>query len=271
MRRRCLPVIVPALVAMAVPSAAGAQAAEPVRSGSGMTWEGEGMQAGFCIHFLVDPALAEALPFGGTSLATAERAPALHPSLKTVISGAPEFAAWIPSSLCLYEYASVATPTGTVANRSDPQGFLVWSAPAADPGAPAPAEIMVSNGRLARQPTQPQVSFGRFEIEREPIPETTKEQLVLKVGKTLLTWQGRAGSDSSTATDPEEFVWRVGGTQGSVWTGRARILGTRTERAMIGALRVEGKGDLARMLGASPIRFAGPVSVGGEGQVEFTR
>ena len=61
MRRRCLPVIVPALVAMALPSAAGAQAAEPVRSGSGMTWEGEGLQAGFCIHFLVDPAMAEAL------------------------------------------------------------------------------------------------------------------------------------------------------------------------------------------------------------------
>ena len=267
MGRRCLPVIGAALLVLALPATAVGQAADPA---AGLAWDAEGMRAGFCIHFLVDPALAGGLPFGGTALATAGDAPALHPAVRTLVAGSPEYSAWIPSSLCLYQFASVTTPSGAVTDRSDPQGFLVWSSPAATAGAPAPAEIMVSNGRLARQSSQPQVGFGRFELGRAPIPETAKEELVLKVGKTLLTWQGRMGTDSAVVQAPEEMTWRVDGSQGSVWTARARV-GGRTERAMIGALRVEGKGDLAQMLGASPIRFAGPVKVGGEGRVEFTR
>ena len=258
------------LLASSAADRAAAQAADNGREEAGLAWDAEEMRAGFCIHFLVDPAMKAALPFGNAPLATAGEAQGLHTSVSTLVAGSPEHSTWSPSSLCLFQYATVNTPSGVVSDRSDPQGFLVWSSPAATAGSPAPAEIFVTSGRLARQSGQPQVSIGRFELKRAPVPETTKEEVVLEIGKTVLTWQGRMGSDSTATGAPTETVWRIGGTQGSTWTARARIA-TRTERAMIGALRVEGKGELATMLGASPIRFAGPVGIGGEGRVAFSR
>ena len=268
MRRRSLPVIVTTLLA-AVAGPLHAQAAEPART-QGLAWGGEELRAGFCVHFLIDPSMTASLPFGGAALATAGRAPSIHPALKSALADSAAYASWIPSSLCLYQFGQLTTPSGTVTDRSEPQGFLVWSAPAAEAGRPAPAAMWVTNGRLARQASQPQVEIGRFELERAPVPETTKEQLTVKVGKTSITWQGRLGSDSSAVIAPVEAAWRMAGTQGSEWTARARF-GARAERAMIGALGVEGKGELARILGASPIRFAGPIQVGGEGEVAFSR
>ena len=269
MRRRSLPVVVFTLLVSAA-GALHAQAAEPVRSQAGLAWGGEELRAGFCVHFLVDPSLSASLPFAGAALLTAGQSPAIHPALKSALADSAAYASWIPSSLCLYQFGLLTTPSGTVTDRSEPQGILVWSAPAAEAGRPAPAVMWVTNGRLARQQSQPQVEIGRFELERAPVPETTKEQLTLKVGKTSITWQGRLGSDSSAVVAPVEIAWRVAGTQGSEWTARARF-GARAERAMIGALGVEGKGELARILGASPIRFAGPIQVGGDGEVAFSR
>jgi hypothetical protein len=40
---------------------------------------------------------------------------------------------------------------------------------------------------------------------------------------------------------------------------------------MVGALRVEGKDDLAKALQASPIRMLGPAFWGGSGEVTFQR
>lgn len=269
MGRRSLPVILTALLVSAVSASLHAQAGEPPPEPAGLAWGGEEMRTSFCVHFLIDPALSGLLPFGGVPLATAAQATEIHPALKNVIAGSAEYGSWIPSSLCLYQYGVLTSPSGTVTDRSDPQGFLVWSAPAAAPG-PAPAEVWVTNGRLARQSSQPQVRFGRFDLERSPIPETTKEQLELKVGKTLITWQGRMGADSTAVGAPAEAAWLLAGSQGSTWTASARF-GMRSERPMIGALRVEGKGELARILGASPIRFAGPIRLGGEGAVTFSR
>ena len=269
MRRRSLSVAMSTVLLSAAAGSLEAQAAEPARSEAALAWGGEEMRAGFCVHFLIDPSMSARLPFGGVALATAGQAQGLHPALKGVVAESSEYAAWFPSSLCLYQYGLLTTPSGTVSDRSEPQGFLVWSSPAATPGA-APATVWVTSGRLARQSSQPHVEFGRFELDRSPVPETTKEQLVLKVGKTLITWQGRMGGDSTAVSSPIEAAWRLAGSQGSTWTANARF-GVRAERPMIGALRVEGKGELATVLGASPIRFAGPVHVGGEGEVTFNR
>jgi hypothetical protein len=40
---------------------------------------------------------------------------------------------------------------------------------------------------------------------------------------------------------------------------------------MAGSLRVEGKGDFADAVKASPIRFVGPALLGGGGELAFRR
>jgi hypothetical protein len=49
------------------------------------------------------------------------------------------------------------------------------------------------------------------------------------------------------------------------------VLTPTWSRALVGSLRVEGKGDLAKLLKASPIRFVGPLYRGGGGELRFTR
>jgi len=103
------------------------------------------------------------------------------------------------------------------------------------------------------------------------VPGGTEDRYELKVGKTLIMFEGHAAPDSTLLTAPVEESWVFAGTRGGVvWRILAALQPTST-RALVGALRIQGKDDLAMALRASPIRLVGPIYSGGTGEILFSR
>jgi len=92
----------------------------------------------------------------------------------------------------------------------------------------------------------------------------------LKLGKTLLTWDGRVVSDSTRANGPMSSEWRADSRRRGPMTARLTLTPEWT-KAMAGSLRVEGDDDFAQAIKASPIRFVGPAVLGGGGELAFGR
>jgi hypothetical protein len=68
-----------------------------------------------------------------------------------------------------------------------------------------------------------------------------------------------------------EESWSVPGIRGSgLWTVRMAVSPAWT-RPLVGSLTVEGKGDLAKALKASPTHFVGPLYFGGSVELRFSR
>ena len=92
MRRSLAPGLVAAvLVAITAPLLAQQTASDA------KVWRLEGLRTGFCVQFLLAPSseVLKDLPPGVRPLPASE-VPDLHVSLKSVVEGQPEFAAWSP-------------------------------------------------------------------------------------------------------------------------------------------------------------------------------
>ena len=64
------------------------------RSGRGPVWTLAGLRTGQCVRFLLDPAVARRALHDVARLVPANRDETLHPALRSVIDGQPEFATW---------------------------------------------------------------------------------------------------------------------------------------------------------------------------------
>ena len=115
------------------------------------------------------------------------------------------------------------------------------------------------------------IPIGMFKRSRRPIPESNRHRYEIKIGKTVLSWDGQlAGRDSTAVPDPGQSSLIFQGTRSIKWTATVASQPAWT-RALAGVFRVEGKDDLAVALRASPIRQFGPMYWGGAARVEFTR
>jgi len=265
-------VAAPWLVLTALPLAA------QERSTERATWEIRGLRRAFCVQFLLD-SVADgigSLP-AGYRLVPAGRIRNLHPSLRDVVSQ-PGMASWSPSRLCLYALDSVRASQFNLTNHNGrkPHLLAVWSVAAADStGAPRDValEVYAGSGNMVRSARLVEQSMheGRLSVGRVPgeddngVPRTD-QRFQVKLGKTTVTWDGHPAGDSAAVQGRVESGWLADGTRGRTVTGRV-VLQPAFSRAMAGSLKVDGKGDLAEALRASPTRFAGPEYFGGTGVV----
>ena len=232
-------------------------------------WSLDTLRSGFCIHFLADPRTAVQRTFRGVTPIPAGRADALHPALKGVVEASPEFAAWIPEQLCIMQFASVRVGNrvfrDTKHGRSQVVGIWAMTAPA---GAQGSVVLLTSNSRLSSTVKYLGVGVPVIRAVFGKVPESTDDRYEIRYSGTTLTWDGHASGDS-TAAPPVDRRWSVPARNG-------RVLGVREQldaagaRMLVGALRVEGKGELARALIGSPIRYVGPLVWGGSGSISFT-
>lgn len=276
MRSRVLMGLVAAagwLALTAAPLAAQDQASERA------AWEIRGLRRAFCVQFLLD-STAEgvgSLP-AGYHLVEAARIRNLHPSLRDVVATQPGTADWSPSRLCLYALDSVRAPQFTLTNSKGrkPHLLAVWSVAAADSsGQPRDVALevyagsgnMVRAARLAEQSIhEGRLSVGQVPGEDEDGVPRTDRRFQVKLGKTTVTWDGHAAGDSTAVQGRVESNWLADGTRGRRVTGRIELQ-PAFFRAMAGSLKIDGNGDLARALRASPTRFAGPEYFGGTGVI----
>lgn len=238
-------------------------------------WALQGLRIGYCVRFLIEPRTAAKELKDGFVLLRADQNPTLHPALRNVIQAQPEFASWAPSNLCLYYMDAVTLGDRRIAEKDSRkyQMIGVWSVATAELGSRRRRDVVLmfaSRERLIRAAEAARVRLHSAKSTVAVAADTTSDLYSVKIGKTLLVWNGRAAGDSVRVERPIEESWSVTGIRQS--TLHANLALTPTwSRSLVGSLRVEGKGDLAKALKASPIRFVGPAYSGGGGEVRFSR
>jgi hypothetical protein len=265
------------LAAMAQLAWAGALAAQSAQP----NWHLEGLRTGFCIQFLLDPAsdALDHLPTGFRPLPASE-VKDLPVSLRSIVDGQPEFASWSPSRLCFQAVDTIRADALVIGDRSGrrPQLFAYWTVATSAPDGGArevaldlftSSDRLVRSARLAGQVVrEARLSVGKVPDEDESGVPRTDDRFQVKFGKTVVTWDGRLAGESVPVPEQVAISWTATGARGTTANGQMTLVPSYS-RAMVGALKVEGKNALAKALRASPSRFAGPAYVGGAGSVTF--
>lgn len=258
--------------AAAAPVAGQAQANER----GGQVWTLEGLSTGQCVRFLLDPARARGGTYDKVRLLPASKDESLHPALRSVIEQQPDFGAWIPSSLCLYYGSALSLGARRFGGKNPRNRQMIgaWTAASSEQGSWARRDILLDfvavGGGLSDAAANAKVKLSEAQSSVSKVPSTGNDLYEVRIGKTRLTWNGRAAGDSTRVEQPIQEAWLGKGTSGTVW----RIQSTfkpEWSRPLVGMLSVEGKDDLAKALKRSPIRFVGPVYLGGGGELRFSR
>jgi hypothetical protein len=228
------------------------------------------------VRFLIEPRMAAKELKGGFALIRADQNQTLHPALRHVIETQPEFGSWASSRLCLYYVDAVKLGNRRIVEKDARkyQMIGVWSVATAEKGNGMRRDVVLdmfaSREQLVRAAQAARVRLRPAHSAVSDPPDTTDHSYGVQIERTLLVWQGRATGDSTRVEQPIEESWSVTGVRQNTWAASLAFSPTWS-RSLVGSLRVEGKGDLAKALKASPIRFVGPLYTGGGGEVRFSR
>jgi hypothetical protein len=240
------------------------------------SWGLQGLRTAYCVRFLVDPKAAGKELRNGFTLVPAGQDSSLNSALQQVVRSQPEFASWIPSNLCLYYLDAVQIGKRRIVERDPSRYQLValWSLAAREQGSGSRRDLLVdmyaSRENLLNAAHQADFRLHEIRSQFYDRPDTTTDIYSLKIGKTQLTWTGRPAGDSARVDRPIVEQWSAVGLRHGERPAQLTLTPT-WRRHVVGSLRVEGKGDLAKMLKASPIRFVGPQYRGGSGELRFFR
>ncbi len=276
-RTTLLPLVAAALAA--VTATLSAQGPEPDEN----TWRLGGLRTAFCVQLLMDPAsdALKDLPSGYRPVPASEAAD-LHVVLRGVLKEQPEFGTWSPSRLCFNAADTVQTREYTLAGHGGvhPHLFASWTVLAAAPGGPAgdvALKLFTNSGRLIRSARlagqvmrEARVAVGLVPSEDENGVPSSDERFQIKVGRTIVTWDGPPVRESAAVQEPWRMSWAATGARRAVVSGEI-VLSPVSSRAMSGSLKVEGKDAFAKALRASPTRFAGPAYRGGGGSISLQK
>ncbi|MES2304011.1 MAG: hypothetical protein V4558_00795 [Gemmatimonadota bacterium] len=232
-------------------------------------------RGGYCISYLIDPAVAAELAPAGAALSPAGKATSLSPFLARVIQDEPQFAAWIPAAICIARYGAAAVDGRDVAKAKTGKAITLitsWVAVSEPLGVSGATALLLGvstdEGRLLR----PLQAFGLDIDEKSPVitpGEADDIQLDLKLEKTKIAWVGHPTGDPRVGST-QSMSFGYAGARKSVWLVTTTMAPAET-RLMVGALRVEGKDILAKALKSSPIRAVGPQDAGGTAEFVFHR
>jgi hypothetical protein len=240
------------------------------------TWSLQGLRTGYCVRFLIEPKMGSRELEDGFRLLRADQDTNLHPALRQTIQQQPEFAGWAPSSLCFFFAEAVQVGERRVVEKDQRKTLMIgiWTLAAREQSAATRRDLALdlygNRGSLIRAAEQSGVRLREAQTSVADRADTTTDIYSVKLQKALLTWRGRPAGDSTRVEQPLQESWSVSGLRDRMWNAR---LTTRPSwsRLLVGSLTVEGKGDLAKALKASPIRFVGPLYLGGQGELHFSR
>jgi hypothetical protein len=240
-------------------------AAAPGLAAQAEPWKFEGLREGVCVEFLIDSARVRDLLPDGAMPVRARDVKALHPVIASTVQERPEYAAWTPASACVYRF-DAAQIGGRRQEEGEKEigevvGLVVVAARLLEDGgrgADVPVELVTSNWRTRKDASLQNVDIevAKTRITRDPRPGADS-RLTIKLGDATLRWEGHPVADSVTPVAPLERRLLIRGTD-----RKYRLLTWRLEpevqRSVVGSLIVEGKGDLAKAMRNSPVRFVGP-------------
>ena len=235
-------------------------------------WSFGNLEQGYCISFLVSPEDAPGVLPEDAQPVRLDAMRDASPALTRVLADQPEYGSWMPAALCLYRFGradisgrELVAPAG----GTEMIGITAYGArvTAAQPANGLWVSMLFTNDKRAARVTdssatplhQVKAAFGKA-------AHGDDERHVVEIGKTRLIWDGHPAADSTTVTAPMERVWVVKGPRGKPVLARWRLAPTYS-RSMVGALVIDGKDKLAKLLRKSPIRYVGPMYQGGTGEL----
>lgn len=240
-------------------------------------WTLSDARGGFCIWYLADPAqVGELVPKGVTVRAAGTGTAGLPPSLARVIQDEPQFASWVPGTICIGFYGEASVDGKRTVTAKDGETILVMThsiAATAPRGVTGADHFLVELGTdrasLARAAEMAGIRTFDREVEVNKVPDSDDDEIIIKLGKTRIHWQGHPAGESRVEWT-RSMSFGYAGQRLSTWMVTFEAAPQQV-RSMVGALRVEGKDDLGKVLKASPIRAVGPIERGGSASITFSR
>lgn len=246
-------------------------------------WSLQNVRAAWCVHFLMDSAEADReLPRDFRTVRAADFTE-LSPAIKNLISGEPEFQAWVPALWCsfYFDQAKVGDQTlgSDTPDLSDTQYLGIWligSSPgrAATADATTPsyyvATMRTPNWRMIRLAETSLIKMDYAEPAIGKVPEASDDRYRVEMGRTIITWDGHLAGDSASAAPPSDQTWWMISSRGARMRAQVRLTMEKRQN-VAGTLQIAGNDRLAKSLRASPIRMVGPLNWGGMGTLSFSR
>ncbi len=249
--------------------------------GKESVWRISGLRNGFCILMLLDPQVASRGLPAGLRLVPAGEANDLHPALKREVQSQPALARWSPSHLCFYAVDTIQTEDYVLGDKHGRkwQLFALWTVSAAEVATGSRRDaallLLTTNTRLIRSGRLAGQTLREVEAKQGKVPAVDEngvpsgeDRFQVKIGKTVVTWDGHQASDSARATSSIEVAWASGSDGLEKGSGSLKLT-PQWASNMVGSLKVQGKDDLAKALKGSPVRFVGPLYRGGGGEVRL--
>jgi hypothetical protein len=239
-------------------------------------WGLQGLRAGYCVRFLMDPRAASEQLRSGYRLLRADQDSTLHSALRHSIEAQPEHSSWVPSRVCFYFTDAVQLGQRRLTEKGNRYQMLAaWTVAATDQKAGARRDIAVDLYASRRSLLRGAEASGvrvrdAHSVVDDDAGADSMNVYSVRLERTLLVWHGRTSGDSTRVSQPIQESWVAPGTRGRVWSVRFSMTPTWAQ-SLVGSLTVEGKGDLAKALKASPIRFVGPIYWQGNGELRFYR
>jgi hypothetical protein len=235
-------------------------------------WQFEDQRDGLCVWFLAEAFdLAPGVPKGIT-LRAASSVNDLPASLRRVLADEPRVAGWTPAVVCAERYGT-ARLGDEVVGRAKPAGqghLLTFVAVATEGEQPwAVLELGTDVTALQRRGGDMALRVADRELKVSGGADGEDPTWELGLDGAKLIWVGHpTGEPRVVSTRSMSFGYA--GNRNSQWSGVLQGAGG-SERAQVGALRVDGKGWLAKALKASPIRAVAPTAVGGTAEITLER
>lgn len=242
------------------------------REAPSQRWRFTDQRDGLCVWFLADAAtLAEGMPRGVAPRA-ASGVTELPASLTRVLADEPRFAAWTPGVVCAERFGSVQLGDDVVGRARDdgPGHVLTMVALATEGGAGwTVLELGTDVTPLQRRGAEVALRVADRKIKATPGGENEDPTWEIGLDGAKLVWTGHPTGEARVAST-RSMSFGYTGNRNTSWSGTLSATGG-SERAQVGALRVDGKGWLAKALKASPIRAVGAVATGGTLEVTLSR
>ena len=216
-------------------------------------WLLESVRGGFCTDFLIHPDSLRLAPPTRTQLAPISASRSPEPVLARLVDGEPEFAAWVPSRLCLLHIGTIWAGGRRYHDDDKLQGLLLWRLGAGDDPGARTILFATSGSLLRRTGLSDRAVVESFEADYQvdSVSGTTLSRS--RIDETYLRWDGTVLPADSAADFESE--WRLLTPPAYPTLVTLTLPGNGGGR-MSGSITVTGDGLMAVLLQASPIRWA---------------